>query len=139
MQKSCEASSSTDVATSASGTSLDLANCLQALQGMCTNVIARPEEASFRTIRLLNAHFQRTVARFPGGVECLIAMGFKEGESLGDEDAIFYVMDEPSLEDDYEGWASWYDGLSTSDDAARADGVAQRAPRAAGQQGNRLE
>ena len=112
LQKSCEAFSSTDAATaSASGTSLDLANCLQALQGMCTNVIARPEEASFRTIRLLNAHFQRTVARFPGGVECLIAMGFKEGESLGDEDAIFYVMDEPSLEDDYEGWASWYDGL----------------------------
>jgi hypothetical protein len=89
-----------------------LAAALQALQVLCTNVIARPEEVTFRTIRLLNASFQQDVARRPGGVEALLAMGFEEKESL-EEDAIFYVLEEPSLENDYEGWAAWYDAVKS--------------------------
>ena len=35
-----------------------LADALQALQLLCSNVVAHPEEQRFRTIRLLNANFQ---------------------------------------------------------------------------------
>ena len=127
LQRTCRgAASSSESSTpppSSAGAAVcpaELADALQALQGMCTNVIARPEEASFRTIRLLNASFQRALARWPGGVEALLAIGFSERDSLGDEEAIFYVMDEPSLEDDYEGWAAWYDGLKASQEALLA-------------------
>ena len=36
------------------------------------------------------------------------------------ENAIFYVMEEPSLEDDYERWAAWYDGVKASRDVLLA-------------------
>ena len=106
-----------------------LAGALQALQGLCVNVIARPEEASFRTIRLLNGPFQQTIARHAGGVEALLTLGFAERESLDDEEAIFYVMEEPSLEDDYERWALWYDGLKAARDELlrRMEGLGVRA------------
>ena len=88
-----------------------VAEALQALQALCVNVVARPEDASFRTVRLLNAAFQQSVARHAGGIEALLAMGFVEKDSLEDEEAIFYVLDEPNLENDYERWAQWYDGI----------------------------
>ena len=36
---------------------------------MCSNALAHPEEPRFRTIRILNPHFQQTVARHAGGIE----------------------------------------------------------------------
>ena len=90
----------------------DLAEALQALQALCTNIIARPEDPTFRTVRLLNDAFQRSVARHRGGVEALLGLGFEQRDTLeGEYEAVFLVLDEPSLEDDYEGWAAWYDGL----------------------------
>ena len=95
----------------------DLAGALQALQALCVNVIAHPEDAAFRTVRLLNAAFQQSVARHAGGVEALLAMGFVEKESLDDEGALFLLMEEPNLELDYDGWGRWYDGVKASRDA----------------------
>ena len=63
-------------------TASQLTDVLQALQQLCVNVVAHPEEASFRTVRLLNAHFQEHVACRPGGVEALLALGFVESESI---------------------------------------------------------
>ena len=79
--------------------------------------MAHPENASFRTVRLLNAAFQKSVARLAGGVEALLALGFVEKESLEEAEEITYVMEEPSIDDEYEQWASWYDGVKAHRDA----------------------
>ena len=90
----------------------EFASALQALHLLCANIVARPEEALFRKVRLLNASFQQTVARYPGGVEALLALGFEESETLeGDEEAVCYVLEEPNLEEDIERWGRWYDGI----------------------------
>lgn len=101
-------------------TPAELTEALQALQLLCVNVAAHPEDSTFRTVRLLNGHFQSAVARHPGGVEALLALGFGETEDLGEEPAVVYVMEEPSLEDDYEGWADWFDGVKRDRDTLLA-------------------
>ena len=63
-----------------------LADALQALLLLCANVVAHPEDQRFRTIRLLNAHFQATVARHRGGLEVLRALGFVERRSVEDDE-----------------------------------------------------
>lgn len=88
-----------------------LAAALQALHLLCSNIIGRPEEATFRKVRLLNGAFQESVAQHAGGVEALLALGFDEVEGLEEEAALFYVMEEPNLELDLDGWGSWYDAL----------------------------
>ena len=115
--RSAAACSAASRASSSASAAPELTDALQALQLLCVNIVAHPEEATFRTVRLLNAHFQRSVARHPGGVEALLALGFAEVEDVGEEGAIVYVMEEPSLEDDYEGWAAWYDGVKRDRDA----------------------
>ena len=52
---------------------------------LCANVVAHPEESSFRSIRLLNGHFQQSVARHSGGVEVLMAIGFVEKDGVDEE------------------------------------------------------
>ena len=75
----------------------------------------------FRTVRLLNGAFQQSVARHAGGVEALLAMGFVESESLeSDEAALFLVLEEPSIDEDYEGWASWFDAIKASREQLQA-------------------
>ena len=119
-----------DVLQDRCGTAADHAEALQALHLLCTHIVGRPEERMFRTVRLLNAAFQRSVARHAGGVEALLAMGFVESESLeAEEDAVFYVLEEPSLEDDYEGWAAWYETVKAHRDVLqlRMDAIGVRA------------
>lgn len=99
---------------------LDVANALQALHLLCQNIVARPEERMFRTIRLLNGAFQEVVARHAGGVEALLALGFVESESLEEEDALFFILEEPSLEHDPTSWADWYDGIKAGRDVIYA-------------------
>ena len=68
-------------------------------------------------MRLLNGAFQQSVARHAGGVEVLLAIGFVERESLEEEDAsVLYVLEEPSLEDDFDGWSAWFDGVKAGRD-----------------------
>ena len=94
----------------------ELADALQAVELLCANVVAHPDDAKFRTIRMLNPHFQQTVARHKGGLELLGALGFVVQQAL-EEDALQLVLEEPSLEADIERWSAWYDGLK----AARAE------------------
>lgn len=71
LQKSCDASA--------------LADALQGLHLLCANIVAHPDDPRFRTIRLLNPHFQTSVASRPGGLEALVALGFGEHESMETE------------------------------------------------------
>ena len=112
------------------GQPAELADALQALQLLCANVAAHPEEPRFRTtawsqrparlsdhterpwpwspghrpvrpkmtqhahlaapgppgtIKLLNPHFQRTVARHRGGIEVLLSLGFVERQAVDEQ------------------------------------------------------
>ena len=102
---------------------------LQGVHSLCANVVAHPEESSFRSIRLLNGHFQQSVARHSGGVEVLMAIGFVEKDGVDEEGDLFYVLEEPNLEDDYERWADWYEGIKRDRDVIgevmQAKGVRQ--------------
>ena len=68
----------------------ELADALQAVELLCANVVAHPDDAKFRTIRMLNPHFQQTVARHKGGLELLGALGFVVQQAL-EEDALQLV------------------------------------------------
>ena len=79
---------------------------LQALLLLCSNVVAHPDEPRFRAVRVANGHFERTVGRHAGGLEAVLALGFAERESLGESEEAWLVLDEPSLEDDFDLWSS---------------------------------
>ena len=96
-----------------------LADALQALLLLCANVVAHPEDQRFRTIRLLNAHFQATVARHRGGLEVLRALGFVERRSVED-DELCLVLEEPALELDLDAWSAWFDALKAKRDVLGA-------------------
>ena len=95
----------------ASCSAAELADALQTLHVLCANVVSRPEDPRFRNLRLLNASLQSSVARHAGGVEALLAVGFAERESLDDEEGVFYVLEEPSVDDDFEAWSGWYESV----------------------------
>ena len=71
----------------------ELADALQAVELLCANVVAHPDDAKFRTIRMLNPHFQQTVARHKGGLELLGALGFVVQQAL-EEDALQLALEE---------------------------------------------
>ena len=51
-------------------------------------------------------------------MEALLAVGFVEKESLENEEAaLFYVLEEPSLEDDFDAWGAWYERIKAQRDA----------------------
>lgn len=90
---------------------------LQALHLIASNAIAHPEEAHFRSLRLLNDHLQNSVARHAGGVEVLMALGFVERERVeGDTSVLHYVMEEPPI-DQIDAWARWFNGIKERRDA----------------------
>ena len=109
----------------------ELADALQAVELLCANVVAHPDDAKFRTIRMLNPHFQQTVARHKGGLELLGALGFVVQQAL-EEDALQLVLEEPSLEADIERWSAWYDGLKAARAQLRDALEARGLPPAAG-------
>ena len=42
----------------------------------------------------------------------LLALGFVEREGLEAEElAVFYVLEEPSLDDDVEAWSAWFEAV----------------------------
>lgn len=45
-----------------------------------TTICDEPENASLRQIRIKNPNFQEDIARWVGGEECLLALGFTETE-----------------------------------------------------------
>ena len=95
----------------------DARDAVQAVHLLCANVVAHPDEPRFRRIRLVNPHFQATLARHAGGLEALLALGFIEREDVEPDDpSVYLILDEPELEADLDGWSRWYDALKTARD-----------------------
>lgn len=108
---------------------------VQALALYVGNVLSHPEEAAYKRVRAANPLFEGKVGQFRGGVEALVAAGFKpqredtsasvtgaEGEKEGEEGeaaaplqpgqvaAVYqrvFVMHEPEVTD--AAWTAWYD------------------------------
>ncbi|ETI51586.1 hypothetical protein, variant 1 [Phytophthora nicotianae P1569] len=57
---------------------------LQKLLAVVSNICKSPENAAFRHILKDNVHFHADLGQYPGGHQCLLAMGFKELQQ-GDE------------------------------------------------------
>ncbi|KAI9979849.1 hypothetical protein PInf_024331 [Phytophthora infestans] len=85
---------------------------LQKLLAVVRNICQSPENAAFRHIPRDNAHFHADLGQYPGGHQCLLAMGFKELQQ-GDETQPrnVFVLEEPDLSEDLDAWSSWFDEL----------------------------
>jgi len=102
---------------------------LVALQSLCIlfdQIQKHPEEVNKRKIKLSNPSFHRDIGRHEGGIELLVAAGFRPtmisaaaddggGETKTDSDEeeqpdiAFLVSKEPNLEHDMDGWMAWFD------------------------------
>lgn len=82
---------------------------ITALHTLFSQITARPEEIKFRRIRRDHPKFLQDIGRHtPGGVEVLIAAGFKL-EMLDGVKSFF--SKEPDLESDMDRWSDWFDRL----------------------------
>ncbi len=102
---------------------------LVALQSLCTlfeQIQKHPEEVNKRKIKLSNPNFHRDIGKHEGGIELLVAAGFRPtmlpawdnangGEAKDDNDEeeqpdiAFLISKEPNLEHDMDGWMAWFD------------------------------
>ena len=103
---------------------------LVALQSLCTlyeQIQKHPEEVNKRKIKVTNPNFHRDIGRHSGGIELLVAAGFRptmlpatidnenggESKENNDEDEqpdiAFLISKEPNLEHDMDGWMAWFD------------------------------
>ena len=98
---------------------------LVALQSLCTlfeQIQKHPEEVNKRKIKLTNPNFHRDIGQHEGGIELLVAAGFRptllpasdnaEAKNDDDEeqpDIAFLISKEPNLEHDMDGWMTWFD------------------------------
>jgi len=90
------------------------------LASMQTGMWCRGASVQFRNIKVNNVQFMRSLGRHAGGIDSLLAVGFVERESLEEEaDEPFLFMEEPSLEQDIDGWGRWFDGLKRCRDEVR--------------------
>eukprot|EP00534_Pseudo-nitzschia_fraudulenta_P007364 CAMPEP_0201194638 /NCGR_PEP_ID=MMETSP0851-20130426/149520_1 /ASSEMBLY_ACC=CAM_ASM_000631 /TAXON_ID=183588 /ORGANISM="Pseudo-nitzschia fraudulenta, Strain WWA7" /LENGTH=494 /DNA_ID=CAMNT_0047481341 /DNA_START=66 /DNA_END=1553 /DNA_ORIENTATION=- len=107
-----------------------------ALQSLCTifeQIQKHPEEVNRRKIKLSNPGFHQDIGRHEGGIELLIAAGFRptmlpadngsgtksRGNNNSDDsndekqqeapDIAFLISKEPNLEHDMDGWMTWFD------------------------------
>jgi hypothetical protein len=109
------------------------AKALQSLYTIFDQIQRHPEEVNFRKIRKNHPAFHQDIGRHNGGIELLIAAGFRpimlpaaEGPSDSiavadssagsgtDEESMIptvacLVSKEPDLEHDMDGWTAWYD------------------------------
>ncbi|ETW10294.1 hypothetical protein H310_00634 [Aphanomyces invadans] len=59
------------------------------------NICAAPENATYRHINPANEHFHRELGQFPGGLQCLLALGFRPlRQGAGsDKNGVIYVLE----------------------------------------------
>jgi hypothetical protein len=79
-----------------------------ALYKLFTQIVAHPEEPNYRRIRRDHAQFNADIGRHKGGKEVLIAAGFELGAING---VPCFLSNEPNIETDMDGWATWFDLL----------------------------
>ncbi|KAF0682614.1 Aste57867_25251 [Aphanomyces stellatus] len=78
------------------------------------NICAAPENPLFRHIKASNEHFARDLGQYPGGVQSLLALGFRPlTQPDGD---IVYVLEEPDLAADLDAWSTWFETLKSQRD-----------------------
>jgi len=104
------------------------------LESLCTlfeQIQKHPEEINKRKIKRSNPNFHQDIGRHEGGIELLVAAGFrptmmpeasssteidsscetkKDNEEKDDQPEIaFLISKEPNLEHDMDGWMAWFD------------------------------
>jgi uncharacterized phage infection (PIP) family protein YhgE len=84
---------------------------LTALRTVFSQIVTSPDEVKFRRIRRDHLKFQEDVGRHAGGKEVLIAAGFVPGEI---DNVPSFVLHEPDIERDMDGWAAWFDLLKAT-------------------------
>ena len=84
---------------------------LQSLYQIFQQIQAHPEEPNFRRIRRNHEQFIADVGRHKGGQEILIAAGFTLGSI---DDVPCFLCIEPNLEEDMDGWSTWFDLLKAT-------------------------
>jgi PUB domain len=83
-------------------------SAIEALHTLFSQIVARPEEPTFRRIRRDHAKFHADIGRHKGGREVLLAAGFELGSI---DDVPCFLSKEPNIEKDMDGWAAWFDLL----------------------------
>jgi len=81
---------------------------INSLQSLFSQILSHPEEMKYRKIRRDHPKFMLDIGRHEGGVELLIASGFRF-EVLDDVPCLF--SKEPDIEHDMERWSLWFDLL----------------------------
>jgi len=104
-----------DLSTSAcaSGEEPAKTDALNALMAIVSNICQRPEESTFRTLKLHNPQFQDHIGKHAGGLECMASLGFSlqsRQQQEGDTVQVLFLA-EPDLASDMDKWSEWYDLL----------------------------
>eukprot|EP00511_Aplanochytrium_stocchinoi_P000630 CAMPEP_0204824672 /NCGR_PEP_ID=MMETSP1346-20131115/2665_1 /ASSEMBLY_ACC=CAM_ASM_000771 /TAXON_ID=215587 /ORGANISM="Aplanochytrium stocchinoi, Strain GSBS06" /LENGTH=305 /DNA_ID=CAMNT_0051951947 /DNA_START=304 /DNA_END=1218 /DNA_ORIENTATION=- len=88
-------------------------NLLKVLQGYFQNIVKLPDRKEFRRINVENEKFRNEILSISGGCEVLLAASFKlslekykEETTNADVKQLFYVLEEPPLED-LDEWSEW--------------------------------
>ena len=84
---------------------------LKSLYTLYQQINAHPEETKFRRIRRDHEQFNRDIGRHKGGKEILIASGFEVGAI---DDVPCFLSKEPDIENDMDGWSTWFDLLKAT-------------------------
>ena len=65
--------------SSSGGAAADWVGACETVILFLGNILAHPDAAKYRHVNVTNANFQRRIGRLPGGLQLLIAVGFREG------------------------------------------------------------
>lgn len=84
---------------------------ITALHTLFSQIVAHPEENNFRRIRRNHAKFQQDIGRHDGGMQLLIAAGFRLGAI---DDVPCFISTEPNLETQMDEWSEWFDLLKAT-------------------------
>jgi hypothetical protein len=97
------------VAVKASNSGEEHRQCVKALHILIGHICEKPEEPMFRQIKLQNPRFDQDIGQHAGGLECMVAMGFKL--VVREEEEKVLTMEEPNLAEDMDKWSDWFDHL----------------------------
>jgi len=81
---------------------------VQSLHSVYSQILSHPEEVKHRKIRRDHPVFMQDIGQHEGGVELLIASGFRL-EVVDDIPCLY--SKEPDIENDMERWSDWFDLL----------------------------
>eukprot|EP01083_Nonionella_stella_P173993 601940_1 len=83
---------------------------VKALSDLAENIATEPSDPKFRRIKKQNEAVQADLTRHIGGMECLVAMGFRLKDNSDTDEEPIFELKEPSLAD-IDEWTDWYDAI----------------------------